>query len=92
MEKQILNFMWIENLGSFLAGNALTNERDWILSLFKPFISDGMMNKTLIRLRIFVLVVSAKGFPSWRRNCLSQFSTTMVQTSRILIIAQFGLI
>ena|SRR5215468_6298515 len=29
MEQQILNFIWIENLGSLLAGSALTNERDW---------------------------------------------------------------
>jgi hypothetical protein len=72
-----------------LASSALTDKRDWILSLFKPFVSDGMIKQHTHettyfcfggisqRLSIFATQVSEPGF-------------TMVLTSRILVIAQCG--
>jgi hypothetical protein len=36
--------MRLQNLGSFLASSILTHKCDWILALFKPFISELVIN------------------------------------------------
>jgi len=47
--------MWIKNLGSLLAGRALPDERDWIVSLLEPFISNRMIKQNTHKVAYFCL-------------------------------------